>query len=79
MAVLGIAASLFVLPGNVFGAPMLNAKETLEVCLSNNSKLAVLMLIDESKSLRELKGVTSPKPGNDPADSRVPALEAVVR
>jgi hypothetical protein len=67
------------LPGNVLGASALNAGETLEVCLSKNSKLAVLMLIDESKSLRELKGVTSPKPGNDPADSRVPALESVVR
>ena len=37
------------------------------------------MLIDESKSLRELKDGTSTKLGNDPADSRVPALESVVR
>ena len=61
------------------GASALNAGETLEVCLSKNSKLAVLMLIDESKSLRELKVGTSTKLGNDPTDSRVPALESVVR
>ena len=67
------------MPGNVFGASALNAGETLEVCLSKNSKLAVLMLIDESKSLRELKVGTSTKLGNDPTDSRVPALESVVR
>ena len=51
----------------------------LEVCLSKNNKLAVLMLIDESKSLRELKDGNSKKLGNDPEDSRVPALESVVR
>ena len=53
--------------------------EGLEVCLSKNSSLAVLMLIDESKSLREFKDGGSVKPGNDPLDSRVPALESVVR
>jgi len=37
------------------------------------------MLIDESKSLREFKDGGSVKPGNDPLDSRVPALESVVR
>lgn len=51
----------------------------LEECLSKNSKLAVLMLIDESKSLREFKDGVSTRVGNDPLDSRVPALESVVR
>lgn len=51
----------------------------LEECLSKNSKLAVLMLIDESKSLREFKDGASTRVGNDPLDSRVPALESVVR
>jgi len=76
---LGTVASLFILPGNVFGASTPKTEETLEVCLSKNSKLAVLMLLDESKSLRELKDGTSTKLGNDPSDSRVPALESVVR
>ena len=60
-------------------SPKIDIDESLEVCLSKNSKLAVLMLIDESKSLRELKDGSSTKLGNDPADSRVPALESVVR
>ncbi len=60
-------------------SPQIDIDESLEVCLSKNSKLAVLMLIDESKSLRELKDGSSTKLGNDPADSRVPALESVVR
>ena len=51
----------------------------LDACLSKNRSLAVLMLIDESKSLREFKDGGSVKPGNDPLDSRVPALESVVR
>ena len=53
--------------------------ETLETCIAENGKLAVLMLIDESKSLRELKDGANTKLGNDPTDSRVPALSAVVR
>ena len=79
IAVLGLAASFFVLPGSVAASPTLNTEETLEVCLAKNSKLAVMMLIDESKSLRELKSGDSTKLGNDPSDSRVPALESVVR
>lgn len=55
------------------------SNEGLEICLEKNSKLAVLMLIDESKSLREFKDGASTKVGNDPLDSRVPALESVVR
>jgi len=53
--------------------------ENLESCIVKNGKLAVLMLIDESKSLRELKDGQSTKLGNDPTDSRVDALSAVVR
>lgn len=56
-----------------------SSDEGLEECLSKNSSLAVLMLIDESKSLREFKDGGSVKLGNDPFDSRVPALESVVR
>lgn len=48
-------------------------------CLAKNNKLAVLMLIDESKSLREFKDGSSTKAGNDPFDSRVPALESVIQ
>ena len=48
-------------------------------CLEKNNKLAVLMLIDESKSLREFKDGASTKAGNDPFDSRVPALQSVVQ
>lgn len=51
----------------------------LDTCLAATSKLSVLMLVDESKSLKELgKGATK-SPGNDPMDVRVPALTSVVR
>ena len=53
--------------------------ESLQACVAKNRKLAVLMLIDESKSLKEVKDGGGTKPGNDPTDSRVPALSAVVR
>lgn len=74
-----LAASFLVSPVSASVSPKISVDESLEVCLSKNSKLAVLMLIDESKSLRELKDGASTKLGNDPADSRVPALESVVR
>jgi len=79
ISVAAVAISLWVSPVNASMSPKINIDESLEVCLSKNSKLAVLMLIDESKSLRELKDGASTKLGNDPADSRVPALESVVR
>jgi len=79
ISVAAVAISLWVSPVNASMSPKTNIDESLEVCLSKNSKLAVLMLIDESKSLRELKDGASTKLGNDPADSRVPALESVVR
>ena len=60
-------------------SPDSTVDEGLEACLGKNGKLAVLMLIDESKSLREFKDGASTKVGNDPNDSRVPALESVVR
>jgi len=56
-----------------------STSDGLEICLEKNNKLAVLMLIDESKSLREFKDGSGTKDGNDPLDSRVPALESVVR
>ena len=79
ISVAAVAISLWVSPVNASMSPKIDIDESLEVCLSKNSKLAVLMLIDESKSLRELKDGASTKLGNDPADSRVPALESVVR
>lgn len=59
--------------------PRPSSDKGLEACLSTNNNLAVLMLIDESKSLREFKDGAAVKPGNDALDSRVPALESVVR
>lgn len=52
---------------------------SLEACLAKNSSLRVLMLVDESKSLKELGKGTNKTPGNDPMDMRVPALASVVR
>lgn len=72
-----IAGALIALPAGA--ARVTSADQSLEKCLEKNGKLAVLMLIDESKSLRELKDGQSTKLGNDPTDSRVPALSAVVR
>lgn len=46
----------------------------LATCINEKRSLDVLMLVDESKSLRELDG----KPGNDPGDARVEALMSVV-
>ena len=74
-----MTASLFVMSNSADALLVSNTDKPLEVCLSTNNKLAVLMLIDESKSLRELKDGNSKKLGNDPDDSRVPALESVVR
>ena len=50
-----MTASLFVMSNSVDALLVSNTDKPLEVCLSTNNKLAVLMLIDESKSLRELK------------------------
>lgn len=52
---------------------------SLESCLAKNSSLRVLMLVDESQSLKELGKGTNKTPGNDPMDMRVPALASVVR
>ena len=56
-----------------------DSSETLQACVAKNGKLAVLMLVDESKSLKEVKDGAGAKAGNDPTDSRVPALSAVIR
>lgn len=56
-----------------------SAATSLEACLAKNSSLRVLMLVDESKSLKELGKGTNKAPGNDPMDMRVPALTSVVR
>ena len=47
-------------------------------CLSKEQNLDVLMLVDESKSLRELKVAGKKSPGNDVNDDRVAALKSVV-
>ena len=52
---------------------------SLETCLATRGKLRVLMLVDESQSLKELGKGTNKSPGNDPTDMRVPALTSVVR
>lgn len=55
------------------------ATTSLKACLAKNSSLRVLMLVDESKSLKELGKGANKVPGNDPMDMRVPALASVVR
>ena len=52
---------------------------SLETCLAKNSSLRVLVLVDESQSLKELGKGINKAPGNDPMDMRVPALTSVVR
>lgn len=47
-------------------------------CISREHNLDVLFLVDESKSLKELKEGGQKKPGNDPGDARVAALKSVV-
>lgn len=51
----------------------------LETCLGASHKLSVLMLVDESKSLKEIRKGSDKSPGNDSLDVRVPALTSVVR
>ena len=49
--------------------------DSIQECISEKRNLDVLMLVDESKSLRENDG----KVGNDPAGSRVEALRSVAQ
>jgi len=72
-----LSTSLLVTAAGASKSQFIN--ENIGSCILKNGKLAVLMLIDESKSLRELRDGQSTKPGNDPTDSRVDALSAVVR
>ena len=54
--------------------------DSFAACISKERNLDVLMLVDESKSLRELKEKETGKklPGNDQKDDRVAALKSVV-
>jgi len=74
-----VIVSLLASPSQVSAEPVMVGSADLESCLGKNNKLAVLMLIDESKSLREFKDGSSVKVGNDPLDSRVPALGSVLQ
>ncbi|NBO54004.1 MAG: VWA domain-containing protein [Actinobacteria bacterium] len=74
-----VSSFLFASPVSSLRLEAADASNSLQACVAENGKLAVLMLIDESKSLKEVKDGGGKKPGNDPTDSRVPALSAVVR
>lgn len=52
--------------------------DSFAACISKQRNLDVLMLVDESKSLRELKKNGVKGPGNDPNDDRVAALQSVI-
>ncbi len=74
-----VSSVLFATPVSSVEVKAVNSTNSLQACVAESGKLAVLMLIDESKSLKEVKDGGGTKPGNDPTDSRVPALSAVVR
>jgi len=76
MGVIGLSL-LSLIPTFVVHAdsPLLVVNETIQDCISERKNLDVLMLVDESKSLKTSESGI----GNDPHDSRVPALKSVVR
>lgn len=52
----------------------------LDKCLATTRKLQALFLVDESVSLRDQPPKNNrQRPGNDPDDTRVPALKAAIR
>ena len=72
-----LIAPVAVLSGNaVAEAPQ--KLDTFADCISRERNLDVLMLVDESKSLRVLTKNGIEKPGNDPNDDRVAALKSVI-
>ena len=76
---LAIVAPLFALSSDV-SAEAPAKVDSFAACISKERNLDVLMLVDESKSLRELKEKKTGKklPGNDQKDDRVAALKSVV-
>ena len=73
LAVIGVVAIPSVI-ANADSSKSLD-KESIQECISANRNLDVLMLVDESKSLR----VNGTEPGYDPMGLRVEALTSVAR
>ena len=73
LAVIGVVAIPSVI-ANADSSKSLD-KESIQECISANRNLDVLMLVDESKSLR----VNGTEPGYDPMGLRVEALKSVAR
>lgn len=76
-----VLVCLLISPGvpDVSARAIERAPAYLDTCLASTNKLSVLMLVDESQSLKELGRGATKSPGNDPMDMRVPALTSVVR
>jgi hypothetical protein len=76
--IVGLFLAATLLPINGAKAEKPTKIDSFAQCLSKEQNLDVLMLVDESKSLRELKVNRKARPGNDVNDDRVAALKSVV-